>query len=277
MIRSKPCSSLRIILRIRRRRRVQWALPAAEVYTRIHQRNCDPEDRNAADPHCAARDCSLIACVRHRRGRQRRLDALSSKDAAAGLRAALSQGIDVAVAQLGAPGGFLHDPKVAIPLPHPLDKAEKPLRMLGMGSPGGPAEGHHEPRRRGGGGAGEAGVQTGAAAHDASQTPRTSSPAATAPARHTSARRRARSLTAKFKPIVAAETAKLGLAAKYDEYAGQASQLGLLPAQDANLNDYVTAKALDGLFSRIAEEEHEIRKDPMGQASSIIKKVFGPL
>ena len=84
-------------------------------------------------------------------------------------------------------------------------------------------------------------------------------------------------LTTKFKPIVAAETAKLGLAAKYDEYAGQASRLGLLSAHDANLNDYVTAKALDGLFSRIAEQEHEIRKDPAGQASSIIRKVFGPL
>ncbi len=84
-------------------------------------------------------------------------------------------------------------------------------------------------------------------------------------------------LTAKFKPIVASETAKLGLAAQYDAYAGKVAQLGLIPAKDANLNDYVTAKALDGLFSRIAEEEHEIRKDPMGQASAIIKKVFGPL
>ena len=62
-----------------------------------------------------------------------------------------------------------------------------------------------------------------------------------------------------------------------DEYAGKVSQLGLIPAKDANLNDYVTAKALDGLFSRIAEEEHEIRKDPMGQASALIKKVFGAL
>ena len=84
-------------------------------------------------------------------------------------------------------------------------------------------------------------------------------------------------LTTKFKPVVAAETAKLGLAARYNEYAGKASQFGLLSAQDANLNDYVTAKALDGLFSRIADEEHEIRKDPMGQASSLIKKVFGSL
>ena len=34
------------------------------------------------------------------------LDTLTSRDASGGLRAALSQGIDTAVAQLGAPGGF---------------------------------------------------------------------------------------------------------------------------------------------------------------------------
>jgi len=78
-------------------------------------------------------------------------------------------------------------------------------------------------------------------------------------------------LTEKFKPIVAAETAKLGLTAKYNDTAGKAAQLGLLSSEDANLNDYVTSKALDGLFSRIAEEEHEIRKNPLGQASSLIR------
>ena len=39
----------------------------------------------------------------------------------------------------------------------------------------------------------------------------------------------------------------------------------------------MTAKALDGLFSRIADEEREIRKNPLGQASALIKKVFGSL
>jgi Protein of unknown function (DUF4197) len=204
------------------------------------------------------------------------LDALSSKDAAAGLRAALSQGIDVAVAQLGAPGGFLNDPKVTIPLPSPLDKAEKPLRMLGMGA--------------------EADQLKATMNHAAEVAVAQAKPVFKQALQHmtiadakdilaggdgagTAYFRKATSadLTAKFKPIVATETAKLGLAAKYDEYAGKASQLGLMPAKDANLNDYVTAKALDGLFNRIAAEEHEIRKDPMGQASSLIKKVFGPL
>jgi hypothetical protein len=204
------------------------------------------------------------------------LDALSSKDAAAGLRAALTQGIDVAVAQLGAKNGFLKDPKVAIPLHAPLNKAESGLRMLGMG--------------------GEADQLKATMNHAAEQAVAQAEPifkhalqqmtladaknilaggdgAATAYFRKTTSTE----LTAKFKPIVAAETAKLGLAAQYDEYAGKVAQFGLIPAQDANLNDYVTAKALDGLFSRIAEEEHQIRADPMGQASALIKKVFGSL
>ena len=61
------------------------------------------------------------------------LDALTSKDASSGLRAALGQGIDTAVAHLGVPGGFLQNPKVAIPLPPALEKVEKGLRMVGMG------------------------------------------------------------------------------------------------------------------------------------------------
>ncbi|MGH7879323.1 MAG: DUF4197 family protein, partial [Candidatus Binataceae bacterium] len=60
------------------------------------------------------------------------LDAVSSKDAAGGLRAALSEGIDTAVSQLGANNGFLNDPKVAIPLPPALEKADRALRMIGM-------------------------------------------------------------------------------------------------------------------------------------------------
>jgi hypothetical protein len=84
-------------------------------------------------------------------------------------------------------------------------------------------------------------------------------------------------LTAKFRPIVAGATAKLKLASQYDELAGKATQFGLISAEDANLDDYVTARALDGLFSRIADEERAIRKDPLAQANSLVKKVFGAL
>jgi hypothetical protein len=204
------------------------------------------------------------------------LDALSAKDAAGGLRAALSKGVDVAVSQLGANNGFLNDPKVAIPLPAGLEKADKALHMLGMG-------GQADELKTTMNHAAEAAVAQAkpvfkqALQHmsltDAKGILTGGDGAGTAYFKRTTSAR----LTSSFKPIVTTETAKLGLTAKYNEFAGKASQLGLLSAQDANLNDYVTAKALDGLFSRIAEEEHQIRQDPAGEASSLIRKVFSAL
>jgi len=202
------------------------------------------------------------------------LDALTSRDAAGGLRAALSQGIDTAVAQLGAHDGFLNDPRVSIPLPPVLEKADRALRMVGMG--------------------GDADALKATMNHAAEAAVADAKPVFKRALQHMTVEDAKRILTggdaagtqyfrnatstelsAQFKPVVARETAKLKLASRYDEYAATAASLGLISAQDANLNDYVTAKALDGLFSRIADEERAIRKDPLGQASSLIKKVFG--
>jgi len=202
--------------------------------------------------------------------------ALSSKDAAGGLRDALSKGIDVAVTQLGATNGFLNDPKVTIALPSALEKAQRGLAVFGMGAQG-------EQLKATMNHAAETAVAQAkpifkqALQHmsvaDAKDILTGGDGAATAYFRRATSAQ----LTEKFKPIVISATSKLGLAAKYDQYAGKASQLGLLSARDANLDDYVTAKALDGLFSRIAQEEHEIRKDPLGQTSSLVRKVFGAL
>jgi hypothetical protein len=201
------------------------------------------------------------------------LDTLTSRDASGGLRAALSQGIDTAVSQLGTTNGFLNDPKVAIPLPPALEKADRALRMVGMG-----------------GDADKLKVGMNHAAEDAVADAKPIFKAALQRMTLADAKgiltggddagtqyfRRATSaeLTQKFRPTIARETEKLRLASLYDRYAGKAAELGLVGKQDADLNDYVTAKALDGLFSRIADEEHAIRKDPLGQANSLIKKVF---
>jgi hypothetical protein len=203
-------------------------------------------------------------------------DALTSKEAAGGLHDALSKGIDVAVSQLGAKDGFLNDPKVAIQLPEPLEKAERALTMIGMGGQG-------EVLRVTMNHAAENAVAQAkpvfrqALQHmtlaDAKAILTGGDDAGTQYFRRTTTAQ----LTAKFKPIVAAQTAKLGLVRQYNEYAGKAAQVGLVSAQMANLNDYVTAKALDGLFSRMADEERAIRKDPLGQANALVKKVFGAL
>jgi hypothetical protein len=218
----------------------------------------------------------LACCANAALAASAAFNALSAKDAAGGLRDALSKGIDVAVTQLGANDGFLKDPKVMIPLPPLLAKAQRGLAMLGMG-----------PR------ADELQATMNHAAESAVARARPILKQALQRMTLTDAKdiltggdgaatgyfRRATSsqLIDKFKPVVAAATAKLGLAAKYDQYAGNAARLGLISNQDANLDDYVTAKALDGLFSRIADQEHAIRKDPLGQADSLIRKAFGAL
>jgi hypothetical protein len=84
-------------------------------------------------------------------------------------------------------------------------------------------------------------------------------------------------LGVKFLPIVTKATEKVSLAAKYNSLAAKASGLGLVKKEDANIEQYVSTKALDGLFLMIGEEERKIRKDPIGTGSAILKKVFGSL
>ena len=61
------------------------------------------------------------------------LDAFSDKDAAGGMREALSQGAEQAVKLLGREDGFLGNPKVRNELPGKLQKAESALRLMGQG------------------------------------------------------------------------------------------------------------------------------------------------
>ena len=79
----------------------------------------------------------------------------------------------------------------------------------------------------------------------------------------------------KFLPIVKKATENVDLAQQYNKFADMGSKYGLVNKDQANLEQYVTAKALDGVYFKIAEEEKAIRKDPMGQASNLLKKVFG--
>ena len=201
---------------------------------------------------------------------------LSSSDAAGGVKAALSQSITTAVGQLGATDGFLKNPKVAIGLPPALEKADSALRMLGMG---GEADQLREKMNH----AAESAVSSAAPVlknalsrmtlDDAKAILTGGDDAATNYFR----RACGEDLKQKFRPIVAHSTEKLQVAAAYDRVAGKATQFGLLKPEDASLNEYITGKALDGLFTTMADEERAIRRDPLGQASSLIKKAFGAL
>jgi hypothetical protein len=67
------------------------------------------------------------------------------------------------------------------------------------------------------------------------------------------------------------------MAQKYDQFASQGSKLGLIKGDAASIEQYVTSKALDGLYAMIGEEEHAIRENPAAAGSAIVSKVFGAL
>ena len=202
------------------------------------------------------------------------LGSLSSSEAASGLKEALMQSAGKAVGKLGAVDGFLRNPKVKIPLPDSMKKAEKAMRMFGMGKQ---ADELVLKMNR----AAEAAVPEAKtllvdavkkmSVSDAKNILSGGSDAATQYFRKTTSE----PMAEKFLPIVKQATENVALAQQYNKFAEMGSRYGLVGKDQANLEQYVTQKTLDGVYLMMAEEEKAIRQDPMGQASSLLKKVFG--
>lgn len=200
--------------------------------------------------------------------------AIDESDAAAGVRAALERGALAAVALLGRTDGFLGNPKVRIPLPGMLDKAAKLLRATGQGRQ---VDELVTAMNR----AAEAAVPEAKSlfvstarsigVDDALQIVRGGPTSVTD---YFAARTR-EPLGEKFLPIVTRATEKVRLAERYNAVAGKAAGLGLLRGDDVNVQQHVTARALDGLYLMIGEEEKKIRADPVKTGSAILRKVFG--
>ena len=80
-------------------------------------------------------------------------------------------------------------------------------------------------------------------------------------------------LSGQFLPVVSSATEKVKLTERYQKVAAKAASIGLLKKEDADLNQYVTAKTLDGLYFWIGEEEKKIRSDPVSAGSAVLRKV----
>ena len=68
------------------------------------------------------------------------------------------------------------------------------------------------------------------------------------------------------------------LSSGYNQVAGtMVGSIAGLKTVNVNLEDYVTEKALDALFVKVAAEEKSIRTNPMARVNDLLKKVFGQL
>ena len=217
----------------------------------------------------------LIVCLLALGGQQQVM-AADATETSAGLKETLTRGADSAVAQLGKPNGFLGDPRVRIPLPESARSAEKMMRTLGMKKQ---ADELIETMNRA---AELAVVEAKPILVDAVKKMTVSDAKAILAGGEDSAtqylnKSSREQIRAKFLPIVKQATDKVGVAQQYNSFAGQAAALGVVDAKSANVENYVTEKALDGLFKMIAEQEASIRQNPAGAATSLAKKVFGAL
>jgi hypothetical protein len=195
-------------------------------------------------------------------------------DAAGGVREALRRGAEAAVAKLGRTDGFLGNQQVRIALPGYLDDAAKLMRTFGQGRR---VDELITAMNR----AAEAAVPQARnllvdtvraiSVEDALKIVRGGDTSVT----DFFQRKTRTPLSAQFLPIVTQATEKVDLADKYNRVAGKAQGMGLVSSDDANIQQYVTRKALDGLYWMIGEEEKKIRQDPVGTGSAILKKVFG--
>jgi len=201
---------------------------------------------------------------------------ITESDAALGVRAALERGAVAAVGLLGRNGGFLDNPKVRIELPGYLNEAAKVLKFTGQ-------QRRVDELVTAMNRAAEAAVPEAKAllvnavksmsVEDGRQILTGGDNSAT----QFFADKTRAPLAVKFLPIVTRATEKVSLAGKYNKVAGQAASFGLVNKDEANIQSYITAKALDGLYLIIGEEERKIRQDPIGTGSAILKKVFGSL
>lgn len=200
--------------------------------------------------------------------------ALSSADAALGIRSALERGAQAAVSSLGRTDGFFANPKVKIPLPKPLEQASKLLRLTGQQQR---VDDLVLAMNR----AAEAAVpKAQTLLVQAAKSMTVNDALGIVRGGNTSvtdffARKTRDPLTTQFLPIVNQATAKVDLATKYNSLAGKAQGVGLIKSEDADIDHYVTRKALDGLYFMIGEEEQKIRRDPLGTGSELLKRVFG--
>ncbi|MFM2081369.1 MAG: hypothetical protein RL380_60 [Verrucomicrobiota bacterium] len=210
--------------------------------------------------------------------------ALSQDQLVGGLKEALGKGVERAVSSLGRSGGFLTNLNVKILIPEKLQKVESALRLAGQGQLADDFIGslNH---------AAEQAVPVAAPVFgdaiknmsiaDAQGLLSGGEDSATQFFRRTTQT----NLAAKFLPIVQQATGSVGVTSRYKEMMGKFTALDTLSGlfgksspvklDAADIDSYVTSKAMDGLFKVVAEEEKNIRANPVARTTSLLQSVFG--
>ena len=198
---------------------------------------------------------------------------LSTDDIAGGLKEALSVGAEKAGKNISSIDGYFANAAIKILMPEEAKKAEQKLRAIGLGKQ-----------------VDEAILSMNRAAEDAAKS---AAPIFVNAIKQMSIQDAAgilkggdnaatnylkgkttSSLTESFRPVIEKSLEKAD-ATKYWNTVFSAYNKFSADKINPDLSAYVTEKALTGIFFQVAQEEQQIRKDPLARTSEILKKVFG--
>ncbi|KAA5544059.1 DUF4197 domain-containing protein [Adhaeribacter rhizoryzae] len=198
---------------------------------------------------------------------------LSNQEVSAGLKEALTKGATKGSELVSQVDGYYKNPEIKIPFPAEVRNVETKLRQIGMGAE-----------------VDKFVLALNRAAEDAAQEAKPVFVSAIKqmtiqdafailkgqPDAATQYLQRTTSdeLTQKFKPIIQNSLAKVNATQYYATLINTYNKIPLVKKVNPNLDDYATAKALDGLFLMVAKEEKNIRQNPQARTSEILKKVF---
>jgi len=198
---------------------------------------------------------------------------LSAAEIASGLKEALDKGIDQQVTKLTATDGFYKNQLVKILLPAELQKVDKTLRDIGLSSLA--DEGLKMMNRAAEDAVKEAtpifvSAVKNMTFNDAKNILLGSDNAATSYLQSTTTTQ----LYSKFNPVIKSSFSKVGADKVWSNIITQYNKVPLVQKVNPDLTDYVTNKALEGVFKMIAVEEKEIRNNINERTSALLKKVF---
>ncbi len=198
----------------------------------------------------------------------------TEKEAADGIKEALTNGTTNAAKVVSIKDGYFKSPEIKIPFPQDVKVIETKLRAIGLGKK-----------------VDEAILSINRAAEDAGKeaTPifvtavkamtitdainivKGENDAATKYLKQSSSTE----LNTKFKPVIKTSLDKVGATKYWTEIITAYNKIPKVKKLNPDLAQYVTGKAIDGLFVMVAKEELKIRKDPAAQVSALLKKIFG--
>lgn len=198
----------------------------------------------------------------------------TEQEAVSGIKEALSKGTAKGVEMVSKKDGYFGDAEIKIPFPPEAKTIEDKLRAIGLGKK-----------------VDEVVLSINRAAEDAAVKAKDiflaaikemtvkdainivkgNDDAATQYLKtHTSAE-----LKKQFTPIIEESLKKVNATKYWSEAIAAYNKIPMVKKMNPNLTEYVTDKAIEGLFVKIAKEEKEIRKNPIARTSELLKKVFG--